>query len=98
MRSRYERRQLRKIEHALEVTDPGLAAVLRGGAPPRRRVNSGPVRLVIATVGVVCVLIGTTSTALPLIFPGFLVLMVAGCMHTTSKALRSSSAGYRETA
>lgn len=84
MDDRYERRQLRRIERWFEHTDPDLAHALSGGAGRRRGVNRGPVRFTTGLTGASFVVTGAVTTALPLVFVGFLVLMTAWCLHTTS--------------
>ncbi|MFT7841633.1 DUF3040 domain-containing protein [Saccharothrix sp. BKS2] len=79
----YERRQLRKIRRWFEHTDPGLVALLSGRPAARRAVRRRCARLVVDLLGAVCLVAGVV-VALPLLLPGFLLLMAGACLHTAA--------------
>jgi hypothetical protein len=93
MDNRYERKQLRRIERWFERTDPDLARTLSGGVRRRPGVNRGPVRFATGLTGASFVVVGATTTALLLVFAGFLVLMTAWCLHITSSGVERPGRG-----
>lgn len=80
---RYEQKQLRKIERWFEHTDPRLVAVLSGRPPAHRGTWRRCARLVVDVLGAICLVAGV-FVALPLLFPGFLLLMAGACLHTAA--------------
>ncbi|MFD7659416.1 DUF3040 domain-containing protein [Actinosynnema sp. NPDC059797] len=81
--NQYERRQLKKIQRWFEHTDPRLVALLSGRHPARRDAWRKCARLVVDLLGAVCLVSGVV-VALPLLFPGFLLLMAGACLHTAA--------------
>jgi Protein of unknown function (DUF3040) len=85
---RHERRQLRKIERALGVADPGWLKTVGGHTGIAARINCMPVRVFFDTVAVISVALGAAISMFPLIFLGCLLLVTAACMHTTARDQR----------
>ncbi|MEU4805032.1 DUF3040 domain-containing protein [Actinosynnema sp. NPDC023587] len=79
--TRYERRQLRRIERWFENTDPALASVLAGRDPvtATRRTSTG---VWVTLLGITFLVVGAL-VHLPLVFVGLLLLMTAACLHVT---------------
>ncbi|CCH32586.1 DUF3040 domain-containing protein [Actinosynnema sp. NPDC047251] len=89
--TRYERRQLRRIERWFEHTDPALASVLAGRDPTVTATRRRSVLVWVTVLGF-AFLLGGAVVHLPLVFAGFLLLMTAACMHVT----RLRSAGTQD--
>ncbi|WP_447002220.1 DUF3040 domain-containing protein [Saccharothrix isguenensis] len=80
--TRYERRQLRRIERWLEATDPALACALSGRTTIRRPAHRTSTRASAALLGIALV-VGGAAVYLPMVFAGCLLLMTAACLHVT---------------
>ncbi|MFD1150664.1 DUF3040 domain-containing protein [Saccharothrix hoggarensis] len=80
--TRYERRQLRRIERRLETTDPLLARALSGRPTIPRPAHRTSTRAWAALLGIALV-VGGAAVHLPLAFAGCLLLMTAACLHVT---------------
>ncbi|MBB5957279.1 ethanolamine utilization protein EutA (predicted chaperonin) [Saccharothrix tamanrassetensis] len=80
--TRYERRQLRRIERWFETTDPELAAVLAGRTTGARPAHRPSTRTCVAVLGIAFV-VGGALVQLSLAFAGCLLLMTAACLHVT---------------
>ncbi len=80
--TRYERRQLRRIERWFETTDPALARALSGRTAVPRPVHRASTRAWVALLGIAFVS-GGAVVHLPLVLVGCLMLMTAACLHVT---------------
>jgi hypothetical protein len=91
--SEHEQRLLEQMERALYADDPKLASTLRGAQVrgyDRRRVIGGAVGLLL---GVGLLLAGVAQPLAPLGIAGFLVMLGAAWLLTSSYRSRSASSG-----
>lgn len=86
MDTRTQRRRLRRIERALELTDPEWVMMMRGRPGQVRASSQLSCAVILAVLGTAAVVTGAATAVFPLIFAGVLVLVVAACMYVSASS------------